>query len=201
MPRPVAEDTRNRILDAAEHCFIRQGFAATSMREIADRSATTNSLIVHHFSTKAELWEQVKQRRMQGFLEKQHEILSRADLNIEQFLDATRLYFELLRDDPALVQLLARAELEQDLTCSRFKQELVTGFVERITAGQQAGIFRAGIKPAYLLALILGAVTQWMEARHQFTSWDEIATENDPDNDFLETLIDVLLHGVQGASA
>lgn len=201
MARPVAEDTRSRILDAAEQCFIHKGFAATSMREIANHSKTTNSLIVHHFSTKAELWEQVKQRRMAGFLDKQHAILAKSDLNIEQFLDATRLYFELLRDDPALVQLLARAELEQDLTCSRFKQELVTGFVDRIVAGQQQQIFRGQVKPAYLLALILSSITQWMEARHQFTSWDEIASDDNPDDAFLETLIDVLLHGVQGAKS
>ncbi len=200
MARPVAEDTRSRILDAAEHCFIHSGFAATSMREIATQSNTTNSLIVHHFGTKADLWEQVKHRRMQGFLEKQQAILASPELNIEQFLDATRLYFELLRDDPALVQLLARAELEQDLTCSRFKQELVTGFVERIVAGQQQQIFHSRVKPAYLLAMILSSVTQWMEARHQFTSWEEIAADENPDDAFLETLIDVLLHGVQGAN-
>ncbi len=201
MARPVAEDTRTRILDAAEQCFIRQGFAATSMREIATRSDTTNSLIVHHFSTKAELWEQVKQRRMQGFLERQQAILARTELDMEQFLEATRLYFELLRDDPALVQLLARAELEQDLTCSRFKQELVTGFVERISAGQQQRIFHQRVQPAYLLALIIGSITQWMEARHQFTSWDEIAGDTDPDDAFLQTFIDVLLHGIQGPKA
>ncbi len=199
MPRPVAEDTRSRILDAAEQCFIHAGFAATSMRKIAQTSNTTNSLIVHHFGTKAELWEQVKHRRMQGFLEKQQAILASSELNIQQFLDATRLYFELLRDDPALVQLLARAELEQDLACSRFKQELVTGFVQRIMAGQQQQIFHHRVKPAYLLALILSSITQWMEARHQFTSWDEIQGDADPDSAFLETLEDVLLHGVQGA--
>jgi len=200
MPRPVAESTRSRILDAAEQCFINKGFAATSMREIAEQSDTTNSLIVHHFGSKAELWEQIKQRRMQGFLEKQQAILASSELNIQQFMDATRLYFELLRDDPALVQLLARAELEQDLNCSRFHQELVTGFVQRISKGQQQDIFHSRVKPAYLLAMILSSVTQWMEARHQFTNWDEIAGDVDPDTAFLETLIDVLLHGVQGAN-
>lgn len=201
MARPIAKDTRNRILDAAEQCFIRQGFAATSMREIAELSKTSNSLIVHHFGTKLDLWEAVKQRRMADFVDRQQAMLTIQELNLEQFLQAIRDYFQLLRDDPALVQLLARAELEQDLGCSRFKQELVTGFVDRISQGQQLGIFREGVKPPYMLAIILGALTQWMEARHMFTSWQELSGDTDPDTQFVETFIDILLHGVQGEQA
>lgn len=200
MARPAAIDTRNRILDCAERFFIRKGFAATSMREIAQASGTTNSLIVHHFDTKAELWEQVKQRRMRSFLEQQNAILEQPDLGIDQFVSAIRLYFDLLKNDPALVQMLARAELEQDLTCSRFKQELVTAFVERIKAGQEQGIFCTSVKPVYLLAMILSTITQWMEARHQFMAWEEVAVDDDADEQFLTTVIHTLMHGVRGAT-
>ena len=198
MARPTATDTRNRILDSAERCFIKQGFAATSMREIAIASETTNSLIVHHFESKAGLWEEVKERRMVGFVEQQNAILSKPELSIDQFADAIRVYFDLLRNDPELVQLLARAELEQDLTCSRFHRDLVTGFVKRIEVGQREGVFSQSLTPAYLLALILGAVTQWMETKFQFTSWNEITNDEDSDEQFLETIIEVLMHGVQG---
>ena len=200
MSRPVAQDTRDKILDRAEACFIGQGYAATSMRQIAEAANTSNSLIVHHFGSKQALWEAVKERRMQGFIEQQQSLLQTSKLDLSLFLRAIREYFVLLRDDPQLVQLLARAELEQDLGCSRFQQELVTAFVSQIKAGQQQGIFRADIKPVYLLAMILCAITQWMEARHQFLTWDELLAEDHPDEQFLETFIELLLNGVSSTS-
>jgi len=199
MSRPVAQDTRDKILDCAEACFIGQGFAATSMRQIAEAADTTNSLIVHHFGSKQALWEAVKERRMQGFVAQQQSLLQTQKLDLSLFLRAIREYFVLLRDDPQLVQLLARAELEQDIGCSRFQQELVTAFVSQISAGQQQGIFRADIKPVYLLAVILCATTQWMEARHQFLTWDELAGDSDADEQFLETFIELLVNGVSTA--
>jgi len=199
MSRPVAQDTRDKILDCAEACFIGQGFAATSMRQIAEAADTTNSLIVHHFGSKQALWEAVKERRMQGFVAQQQSLLQTQKLDLSLFLRAIREYFVLLRDDPQLVQLLARAELEQDIGCSRFQQELVTAFVSQISAGQRQGIFRADIKPVYLLAVILCATTQWMEARHQFLTWDELAADSDADEQFLETFIELLVNGVSTA--
>lgn len=199
MSRPVAQDTRDKILDCAEACFIGQGFAATSMRQIAEAADTTNSLIVHHFGSKQALWEAVKERRMRGFVAQQQSLLQTQKLDLSLFLRAIREYFMLLRDDPQLVQLLARAELEQDIGCSRFQQELVTAFVSQINAGQRQGIFRADIKPVYLLAVILCAITQWMEARHQFLTWDELVGDNDADEQFLETFIELLVNGVSTA--
>ncbi|MDA3935168.1 MAG: TetR/AcrR family transcriptional regulator [Gammaproteobacteria bacterium] len=204
MARPVATETRDKILDCAEACFISRGFSATTMREIARAADTTTSLIVHHFGSKKKLWETVKQRRMQGFIEQQQALLQQPKLDLSQFLQSIRDYYQLLRDDPQLVQLLARAELEQDIGCSRFQQELVTAFVARISAAQQQNVFRQDINPAYLLAVILCATTQWMEARHQFTNWHEMADDENPDDAFLETLIEVMINGVKpiaGASS
>jgi TetR/AcrR family transcriptional regulator len=200
MSRPVAQDTRDKILDCAEACFIAQGFAATSMRQIAEAADATNSLIVHHFGSKQALWEAVKQRRMHSFVEQQQSLLQSSKLDLSLFLRSIREYFVLLRDDPQLVQLLARAELEEDIGCSRFQQELVTAFVTQISAAQMQGIFRADIKPVYLLAVIVCATTQWMEARHQFMTWDELADESSPDAQFLETFIELLVNGVSTGS-
>ncbi len=200
MSRPVAQDTRDKILDCAEACFIGQGFAGTSMRQIAAAAQTTNSLIVHHFGSKKALWEAVKERRMQDFVTQQQSLLKTQQLDLSLFLRAIREYFVLLRDDPQLVQLLARAELEQDIGCSRFQQELVTAFVAQIGVAQQQGIFRAGIQPVYLLAIIVCALTQWMEARHQFLTWNELAGDSQADEQFLETFIELLLHGVSTAA-
>ena len=64
-----AEATRKAILDSAEHLFIKQGFGRTSMSQIGKKCQCANSLIVHHFGSKDELWSQVKDRAFAGFVE------------------------------------------------------------------------------------------------------------------------------------
>jgi hypothetical protein len=68
--------------------------------------------------------------------------------------------------------------------------------VQRIAAAQAQGIFRDDIAPPYLLAVILCATTQWMEARHQFRDWLELRDDADADDRYLETFIELLLNGL-----
>jgi AcrR family transcriptional regulator len=45
-------ETRERILDAARHMFVRHGYEATTMRAIADKIEYTPTAIYHHFRNK-----------------------------------------------------------------------------------------------------------------------------------------------------
>jgi AcrR family transcriptional regulator len=51
----VAEDTRERILDAALRLMIEQGYAGTSVRDIAERLRMTKGSLYYHFSSKDDL--------------------------------------------------------------------------------------------------------------------------------------------------
>jgi AcrR family transcriptional regulator len=53
------EATRNRIVDAAYRLFVEQGYHATSMRQIGERSGITMGGIYNHFSSKEAIWEEV----------------------------------------------------------------------------------------------------------------------------------------------
>ena len=55
------ELTRARILEAAYDLFVEKGFAAVSLREPAERSGVTKSLMHHHFGCKEVLWDAVKE--------------------------------------------------------------------------------------------------------------------------------------------
>jgi len=48
-------DTRSNIVDAATQLFATQGYAATSVREVADAVGIGSSLVHHHYSTKEAL--------------------------------------------------------------------------------------------------------------------------------------------------
>lgn len=57
-----AEETRNRILDAAEDVFYRQGVARTSLAEIAHAAEVTRGAIYWHFKNKSDLFDAMCER-------------------------------------------------------------------------------------------------------------------------------------------
>jgi TetR/AcrR family transcriptional regulator, acrAB operon repressor len=59
-----AQETRNRILDAAEQVFHARGVARASLEDIAAEAEVTRGAIYWHFRDKAELFEAMMQRVM-----------------------------------------------------------------------------------------------------------------------------------------
>lgn len=65
MARRSKEDalaTRNALLDAAEHVFLAQGVAGTSLNDIAVAAGTTRGAIYWHFRDKADLFNAMMDR-------------------------------------------------------------------------------------------------------------------------------------------
>jgi TetR/AcrR family acrAB operon transcriptional repressor len=65
MARRSKEDalaTRNSLLDAAEHVFLAQGVAGTSLNDIAVAAGTTRGAIYWHFKDKADLFNAMMDR-------------------------------------------------------------------------------------------------------------------------------------------
>jgi len=57
-----ARETRNRILDAAEQVFQRQGVSRTSLADIAGEARVTRGAIYWHFKNKADLYDAMIKR-------------------------------------------------------------------------------------------------------------------------------------------
>lgn len=189
-----AEATQAQILDAAEELFAAQGFGSTSLAMIAKASQTHKSLILHHFQSKDNLWQAVKDRRFAGFVNEQKEFFGSTRVTLAEIRKTTRAYFDLLKNDPVLVQLLTRAELEQDLSCSQYDEKRLAPFVMRMRDAQQAGILRSDIPPAHLLLIMVNVITQWFEARAVFAGWSELGG-SDPDESFLESFQKLFFEG------
>jgi len=65
MPRRSKQDalaTRHALLDAAEHVFLSQGVAGTSLNDIAQYAGTTRGAIYWHFKDKADLFNAMMDR-------------------------------------------------------------------------------------------------------------------------------------------
>lgn len=51
---------KEKILQAARELFVEKGFTGTSISEIVSKSEVTHSLVFHHFKSKENLWQIVK---------------------------------------------------------------------------------------------------------------------------------------------
>ncbi|MCB1826366.1 MAG: TetR family transcriptional regulator [Candidatus Competibacteraceae bacterium] len=60
--KEAAQETRNRILDAAEQVFQRQGVSRTSLAQIATEAGVTRGAIYWHFKNKADLYDAMIKR-------------------------------------------------------------------------------------------------------------------------------------------
>ncbi len=69
------EETRNRILQAAEECFARRGYDATGVAEICQRAGLSKGAFYHHFSSKQALFLELLNRWL-GTLDEQLEAIS-----------------------------------------------------------------------------------------------------------------------------
>ncbi len=72
--------TRQRILDEAEALFGNQGFAGTSVRDIATRANLTPASLYNHFSSKDALYRAVLERGVQPLIERLGELATSDDL-------------------------------------------------------------------------------------------------------------------------
>ena len=86
------EETRRRLLDAAQRTFIRRGYEATSIEEIAEAAGYTRGAVYSNFRDKDDLYVTVLEERMAA---KADEIRAAAagTTNHRERIDALRTFF------------------------------------------------------------------------------------------------------------
>jgi AcrR family transcriptional regulator len=128
LPQQRAQETRQRLLDAAERVFARHGFAQGTVDLIADEAGVSMGALYHHFSGKEELFRALLATH-----------IDRARLQLSSLAGATSLrdavgrfidfWIDHLRTDlqfgDLLLEFLAQASRES------WAQEAIDGFFRR----------------------------------------------------------------------
>jgi AcrR family transcriptional regulator len=143
----VPDETRLRLLDAAERLFAERGFEGTSMRVLADRAGTSVSAAHYHFGGKLELVRAVLLRRLEplnarrlGALQSVLREAAPGCPTLEAVLDAfLRPGVEAWRGRDAMAggcprHILAQLHVEPDTRLAELKAELFGPVVERFAA-------------------------------------------------------------------
>jgi AcrR family transcriptional regulator len=94
-----AEQQRTRILDAAQACFVRDGFHAASMASIAEAAGMSAGLIYRYFDSKSAIILAIIERQLQDKLANIARLAEDPDI-ARRFVD---FFVRLRRGDPDMV--------------------------------------------------------------------------------------------------
>lgn len=100
--------TANRILDAAETIFAQRGYAAASLREIANEASVTQPALYNHFDSKENLYRAVLERGLRPSLNMMKSQLAQS-LPREAMIALPEQAIDLLADHPPIAAFLIQA--------------------------------------------------------------------------------------------
>jgi len=104
---PVA-DAPQRILDSADALFAERGFAAVSIRDVAERAGVTKALVFYHFESKAKLFAQVVERYYRRHADALAEGAKGSGTRRERLHRMLDAYLDFLEENGRYVQLVHR---------------------------------------------------------------------------------------------
>lgn len=171
----AASDRREEIIAAAVQLFHEQGYASTSMQDIAVAVGLLKGSLYYYITGKEELLYEIHERFMAVILEKAAAREPATDLSPRQRLEAIIAdLLELIRDYRAYVEVFFRSRY--NLSGPRWEaihqqRERYEGIVRAIIIdGQRDGSFRADLDPKIVTFGIFGMCNwsyQWFRPEGQ----------------------------------
>ncbi|HSM93986.1 MAG TPA: helix-turn-helix domain-containing protein [Anaeromyxobacteraceae bacterium] len=137
-PRELPEDTRTRILDAAERLFAEQGVDAVSVRAVLREAGVNGALANYHFGSREGLIAELLRSRVAPLAEAQlraiEEVDSRGDATLE---DVLRAYMapaaRALGAEPHLGRLLGQLGLSASPAVRELGRDVLRASIRRLS--------------------------------------------------------------------
>lgn len=156
--RAFADTTRNGILKAAKNLFVKQGFAATSISQIAKKAEINQSLIYHHFESKENLWRLVKTDILKNYLKEFNAFFNDDELSGEALISKfLRMRIDIATKKPEIQKMFMWQYIEGNLNALRNVPGYeVNRWIELIESLQKKGELRKDF-PARLILVLISA--------------------------------------------
>lgn len=157
------EKRRQEILNAGLDLFIRKGYAATKVTDIAEDVGMSTGLLFHYFASKEQLYEELIKIGLQGPRSVMQLVAGLEPL--EFFSKASEQIFTAMKADTFVAKMfvLVTQAMQHEAVPETVKALLgdftaVEGSVSIIVAGQRQGSIRQG-DPLALSVLFWGAIS------------------------------------------
>lgn len=161
-PNADSPDLRERLLDAAIACFVREGIAATSLRTIATEAGVTPALLHYYFGDKAQLQEAViAERVLPAFQQLREPVLAAGDDVAGLIAGFVTGVGRLVAAHPWLPPLWVREVLCEggalrDVLFERIGPQLPQMMAARFAQAQARGELNEDLDPRLLMVSLVG---------------------------------------------
>jgi len=162
--------TQDLILDAAERLFARQGFTATTIKQIGKEANVNPALLYYYYDSKETLYRAMLQRILGQLLAHGAEAIERATSHGERIRAFIRAQAKLLAEHPHFPRLFVREMVDhQAAHATEAITNTAAGAFKRlcdvIVAGQKDGAFRQALDPRFAAISIISQVAYFVIAR------------------------------------
>lgn len=156
------KNTEQAILQAAEALFLKQGFAQTTTKQIAQRAGCNQALLHYYYRTKDNLFVQIFEEKAKFIATHFLDINSTAQTLEERISQMVEVHFELFRKNPRLVPFLLKEVLSDPVRVApildKIKQYMVKIFA-KIDEALHEEIEKGAARPVSTLNVILTLVS------------------------------------------
>jgi AcrR family transcriptional regulator len=191
--RGAGSERRDEILAIAAQLFAERGFAATTVREIADAAGILSGSLYHHFDSKESMVDELVHEMLDRVTAAYRRIVVTGD-GAEQALRAlVREAFAVIATDPATVAVMVN-EWNLFVQYPRFaylrdiEEETERLWVSVLERGAQSGAFRADLDPWMLYRMMRDSI--WVSVR-----WYRPDGPDGPEQ-LADAYVDVVLGGI-----
>ena len=170
VPRPARkrnpEESRRRILDAAERAFALRGFGGARLRDIAQEAGVHHALVHHYYGDKRGLLEEVIKRGLGRISDAARHALA-APMTLEGTVRAfVGVLFDFCAENRGLLRIIDDAFRNRELVSFDVIQQalgahagpVLTRIKQAIENGQKAGQVRTDLSVDSLILLGFGAI-------------------------------------------
>jgi AcrR family transcriptional regulator len=181
-------DKQIQIMEAAEKLFAEQGFAGTSVRDIAEAAHVNLAMISYYFGSKEKLMEAMFHHRGSDFKIQLENILQNKNLSplqkVEKLIDD---YIERIFKKQCFHKIMTREQMANSSgpitdQIYQLKQRNFSLIKELINEGQKAGDFKKNVDISFLMMTLTGTSSQLITAQPYYRRINNL--ESMPDEEF-----------------
>ena len=161
-PTTDSPDLRASLIEAALACFVRDGIAATSLRNIAKEAGVTPAMLNYYFGSKPALQNAVFEERLLPAVMSLREVVSTAGDDVHamarQFVQGVLGLVDTFPWFPALWvrEVLCEGGALRELLLSRIGPTLPQMLAQRFAQAQQRGQIHASLDPRLMVVSLIG---------------------------------------------
>jgi AcrR family transcriptional regulator len=189
-------DKRGQIIDAARELFFRFGLAKTSMKDIAMASGLAKPTLYYYYENKEAIFNQIVEEESQKFIKK---LEKKVNVNLPPD-EKLKVFFRTIYHN--LEQYAIELSQMPAVICSNTPHGQQTiNRIREVMASMLERIFENGARQGMLRDMNFHQIANTILAMTGFINLDWIKDHPKKQRDrMIETMLEILLHGIQRSS-